>query len=462
VTFNRIYLFRRISCLRSALGQVRCVKKINQIEPEISKADRIKKLHYENKMLYGAALTEPKNKKKKAPVKQEVVAVEHKTNDLSSEIYWTCLHVPEVPDFTKSKKADKKSKPPKEKAEKKLKPPKEKAEKPAKKKVPQKEIIKLPESLEKLHENLFPVAVKVNIRNTLDASFKVAQIESDTSSGDSSDENIIPFEQGQLREMTNFPMILGNHKVLDVFDKFITKESAFPVPSVSKVLQATMPLMQRKALMQWKTLKIAELGLEGFELMQKCKLLDFSSLRLLFQLCFSPTAHLSRGKKFHKCLQNHFNGESVDVKEMSPEVVSIWNSIEPILHTFQSPGVLIEKEIAHPYLYYKGIVDCVSYHNSLLSVIEWKKSDRHKKLLSFTYDAPIQLVAYLGALNAENLLLDKPIERGVVVVAYNDGSPANLFALDEKELRKYWKLWLNRLQEYWVRYKDNTLPTEPL
>lgn len=170
---------------------------------------------------------------------------------------------------------------------------------------------------------------------------------------------------------------------------------------------------------------------------------------------------MSRGKQFHECLQRHFNGETVEKSEIASDVVEIWNSIEPLLENFQTPGVLIEERLQHPYLYYKGVVDCVSLHNSTLSVIEWKKSDRHKKSLTSTFDAPVQLCSYLGALNASRPeFSSKPIKRGVIVVAYNDGSAADLFEMGENELKKYWKIWLSRLQEYWVRYKDNTLPPE--
>lgn len=171
---------------------------------------------------------------------------------------------------------------------------------------------------------------------------------------------------------------------------------------------------------------------------------------------------MRRGKHFHQHLQRHFRGETVETSAISAEVLPIWKSIEPVLDKFQAPGHLIEQGITHPYLHYKGIVDCVSFHNSELSVIEWKKSDRQKKSLSFTYDAPLQLCSYLGALNASRAeFIENPIRSGVIVVAYNDGQQADLFELDEKHLKKYWTLWLNRLQEYWVRYRDNTLP-DPL
>lgn len=170
---------------------------------------------------------------------------------------------------------------------------------------------------------------------------------------------------------------------------------------------------------------------------------------------------MRRGKQFHECLQQHFKGETVIESEIVPDVREIWKSIEPLLVNFQTPGELVEEKLQHPYLYYKGVVDCVSFHNSTLSVIEWKKSDRHKKTVTSTFDAPIQLCSYVGAINASRPeFLKKPIKNGVIVVAYNDGSKADIFQINENELKRYWKVWLNRLQEYWVRFKDNTLPPE--
>lgn len=95
-----------------------------------------------------------------------------------------------------------------------------------------------------------------------------------------------------------------------------------------------------------------------------------------------------------------------------------------------------------------------------ITVIEWKNSDRHKKSIASTYDAPIQLSAYLAALNATDFQASKSITKGTIVVAYNDGQTADMFKLNEKELNRYFKVWLGRLQEYWVRYRDNTLSTD--
>lgn len=70
---------------------------------------------------------------------------------------------------------------------------------------------------------------------------------------------------------------------------------------------------------------------------------------------------MDRGKQFHGCLQDYFRG-NVPNNEDITKVSNIWNSIEPLLKEFQSPGVLIEDKLTHPYLYYKGIVDCVTHY----------------------------------------------------------------------------------------------------
>lgn len=253
----------------------------------------------------------------------------------------------------------------------------------------------------------------------------------------------IPFDSKQLKNITSFPLVLQSNDLIlnsDFSDSRIQKNTSIVTPSVTKILQATMPISQRNALIQWKNLKIAELGLEGFEALQK--------------------SYMSRGKQFHECVQKYFNGIELDEEEIPTDVKDIWQSIMPVLHEFEAPALFTEQYVTHPYLHYKGVVDCVSCHDDILTVIEWKNSDRQKKSIASTYDAPLQLCAYLAALNATEFKNKEQIKKGVVVVAYNDGHSADMFKLNEQELNKYWKLWLNRVQEYWTRYRDNTLTDE--
>lgn len=313
--------FRRITALHNVISIRHKSVKIVQVEAKkITKADRIKKLHFENKYLYGAKHKEKENKTNQVEIPLEENA---DPKDISSEIYWTCLHVPEVQDFTKPTKGRKKKKLKDEepivveKTEKPVRKPKdvqnlvkvplklatnskvkkitvkaegknastspvtaevpiESAVKFVPRRKPPREIIKvpqLPDSLTRFYTDL--PDVKLKIKNTLNNSFKLPSMESE--SDDSSDALEIPFESHQLRAILNFPLTLSNSKLINTFDKFIPEETSIPTPSVSKILQSTMPQSQRLALVKWKNMKISELGLEGFEQMQQCKKLLMSS-----------------------------------------------------------------------------------------------------------------------------------------------------------------------------------------
>lgn len=273
--------------------------KIEQIQFEnISKADRIKKLHFENKHLYGA------KREKKGDISTPVkVPVEEPANpkDLSAEIYWTCLHIPEVQDFTKPKRKAKEQKikssvedsidttePKLLPAKKRYKTKKKEVlnvseeelelDPPVKKttrKKTSKDIVIVPElpyTLTQLSSALPPVRSRNKTQS--EAKLKPTESDSDASSDEDSDQCEIPFEKHELRAITNFPLMLKNNKIISPFDSFVNIKSSIYIPSVSKVLQTTMPESQRAALIQWKNLKITELGLDGFNIMQQCKEID--------------------------------------------------------------------------------------------------------------------------------------------------------------------------------------------
>lgn len=275
-----------------------------QIESvKISKADRMKKLHFENKYLYGSSI--------KVKDEQQVAALTSddvkNDKDISSEIYWTCLHVPEVQDFTKPKKKEKiksKAKTPKklnfEEPFESNEPKIAKVKKP-KKKTAAKEVPVLNEDIDPVMKNSFSEDVEQQDKKTSpkktakkiniipDLPYTLTQLSSalpssksiskntkkkkpsDSDSDEDSEERDIPFESSQLRAIPNFPLILQNNKIISTFENFVDNKPSMNLPSVSKVLQGTMPDSQRAALMQWKSVQITELGLEGFELMQKCE-----------------------------------------------------------------------------------------------------------------------------------------------------------------------------------------------
>ena len=103
-----------------------------------------------------------------------------------------------------------------------------------------------------------------------------------------------------------------------------------------------------------------------------------------------------------------------------------------------------------------NILSIFIFRRGRIVVIEWKTSDRKKSTINSTFDYPLQMCAYLGALNADARYTIQA-NGAILVVAYNDGSPAHAFTLSATDLNKYWKCWLLRLQEYWIRKRDRTL-----
>jgi len=112
-----------------------------------------------------------------------------------------------------------------------------------------------------------------------------------------------------------------------------------------------------------------------------------------------------------------------------------------------------EISFVHPLLCYKGKIDSLASYQGKLSLIEWKTSAKLKPTLTDTYDAPVQAAAYVGGLNHDlsfESLPEKFISQAVVVVSYENGSPATVHRLDMTKLMRHWKIWQDRLQLYWI------------
>ncbi|XP_053680179.1 mitochondrial genome maintenance exonuclease 1-like [Anopheles nili] len=250
---------------------------------------------------------------------------------------------------------------------------------------------------------------------------------------------LIPFSTKELKTITQFPLVPTKNGILEQ-SWMLHKQhenAQCKSPSVSRVLSATMSESSREALLRWKSAKIAELGEEGFQQLQ----------RDIFV----------RGSTLHTTLETWLTG-SEPSQEMIQKSGALWESVLGALDQVERPAKMIEQKLYHPFLHYNGVVDCVINIKGQYHVTEWKTSDNPKKTIAATYDAPIQLCAYLGALQANEELRDGTLQNGAIFVAYTNGKPANVHILNSNEIRKYWQIWLNRLQEYWTRYRDGTLP----
>jgi genome maintenance exonuclease 1 len=205
--------------------------------------------------------------------------------------------------------------------------------------------------------------------------------------------------------------------------------SSFPVskfPSVSKILQGSQSSMSKEHLERWKASKIEEMGEVAF--------IDYQ--RKLF----------GRGAILHRYIAERLQANKIPTN-VAQEVEGFWTSLQPVFSDISDVKV-IEKHITHPFLCYKGVVDCVASYKNELVLIDWKTSSKPKPSLSYLYDEPLQAVAYLGALNYDKNF-DYQLERIALIIAYEDGEPAEVHHLSHSHCRDYWKLFLGRLKTYW-------------
>ncbi|XP_017690867.1 PREDICTED: mitochondrial genome maintenance exonuclease 1 isoform X2 [Lepidothrix coronata] len=158
-----------------------------------------------------------------------------------------------------------------------------------------------------------------------------------------------------------------------------------------------------------------------------------------------------QGELFHSALESIFLSEEMAVKEKSEDgVISGYlSSVEHVLEDISEVKAL-ESGVHHETLQYLGLVDCVAKYRGQLCVIDWKTSEKPKPFLKNTYDNPLQVAAYIGAINHDTNY-DFQVRCGLIVVAYKNGSPAHPHFMDPDLCSQYWNKWLLRLEEYMDR-----------
>jgi len=200
-------------------------------------------------------------------------------------------------------------------------------------------------------------------------------------------------------------------------------------PSVNKILRETMSEENKMVLLNWEKRMINQLGEEGFKNYQ--------------QLTFA------RGKAIHSWLEDFLLTATQPATRPKDEVtLRHIQSIGHILPSISDVRV-IESAAHHPKLDYCGIIDCVARIGDTLCLIDWKTSEKVKPTIQSLYDNPLQIVAYLGAINSDPEYASlKGLCEGAVVVLYNSGYSANVHKLPRETVKKFWKIWLERLQRY--------------
>lgn len=197
-------------------------------------------------------------------------------------------------------------------------------------------------------------------------------------------------------------------------------------PSVTLILNKTMTEESSKALQKWKQERIAEMGEEAFNKFYE--------------------AQMAAGTKFHNVLKTYFTQPRSKLI-IEKDVEGVWNSVSELLKNITSPKA-VESNVVHPVLKYRGIFDAIADYEDKPTLIEWKKSDKPRPAISMTYDNPVQLAAYFGAISNDLNYKHFNVRDTLLVIAYTDGSKADMFHLSADKLRQHWSQWLSRLEAY--------------
>lgn len=230
--------------------------------------------------------------------------------------------------------------------------------------------------------------------------------------------------------------LLKSQSDIDDIDDYLSFPRKFSqkLPSVSKIIQATMPPEQRAILDRWEANKIAELGEEGFQEMKK----------ELFR----------HGHELHYSVEEYFRDTGSEFRvslkaDGDPTVENLIHSLSPVIDDFQRPALSLESQVIHPTLNYVGYFDALAYHKKSKKVvlIDWKTSEKKKSTLAKTFDAPLQVAAYVGALNHDSRYPFQ-IENALVVVVNKGGSEAEVLPMTKRQLKNYWVKWVARCEHY--------------
>lgn len=225
------------------------------------------------------------------------------------------------------------------------------------------------------------------------------------------------------------PLVPEQEEYLERFTNFVQEMNLRNLPAVTRIISATQTDYQKFILEQWKLRMVEELGVQGFEEYQK--------------------ENFEKGHKLHYAIQQRLLGEPL---ELTPNIEGYWKSLQLVIpaieHVYSQ-----EDNVVHPYLHYRGIFDCLATYRGCACVIDWKTSSKPKPTLRDTYDYPLQMVAYIGALNQSDYLAERGIPQvnsAALVVAYENGDPAHIHFLDAAKCQYYWKKWLDKLHQYWL------------
>uniref|UniRef100_A0A0M3I8I7 Mitochondrial genome maintenance exonuclease 1 n=2 Tax=Ascaris TaxID=6251 RepID=A0A0M3I8I7_ASCLU len=223
-------------------------------------------------------------------------------------------------------------------------------------------------------------------------------------------------------------------------------------PSISTILGCTQ---SQKKLYWWQLRMIKQLGGEG------------SFRKYMRERIRCGQAYHARISKILADFCKNGNISQCDdelLEGVSESIIGYMRSVLPILRSLQySNEIRIEQYARHHILCYYGRFDAIIYYKDAVFLIDWKTASAgsNKDInvdLSKMYDDPLQVAAYVGAVNSDpNFSLLPTITNGAVIIAKEDGTVAHVAEMGFHDLEEYWHRWVRCVHRFW--YELATRPT---
>jgi hypothetical protein len=108
-----------------------------------------------------------------------------------------------------------------------------------------------------------------------------------------------------------------------------------------------------------------------------------------------------------------------------------------------NPLMRLEQSVYHPILCYNGRFDAIVEMEGELTLVDWKTINSvseksrsgEEKLASDLYSNPVQIAAYVAAVNSHPAYdFLPPIKRAAIVLAYEDGRGVEVVQMGEEDI----------------------------
>ncbi|KAH7727971.1 hypothetical protein AAVH_04215 [Aphelenchoides avenae] len=135
-------------------------------------------------------------------------------------------------------------------------------------------------------------------------------------------------------------------------------------------------------------------------------------------------------------------------------------SLLPIIRSLRPCSYMtMEAFTNHHALFYRGKMDAIIELEGEPTLVDWKTVTSRGKTpseaapeteLSELYANPVQLAAYIGAVNSDPEFERYPIIRqGAVIRGFEDGRPGEIVMMREEQIEEYFEKFLHRLNYFW-------------